>query len=200
MLLIKIVENCLVTLYQYFGFSILLSVFVMFFYLYAYQSIDAGHGWKAAFRSWLQEFRTSVVFRRLFFLTFYTAIILFRTLLNRSMWANPMSDIMGGWWIWKTNGNGERTLTTEAFENLALMIPFIVLMLWAMEAKIKQALSLKMCMLQGVKTAFLFSVCIEFLQLFLRLGTFQLSDLFYNTIGGLVGGFGYGLLRNNKPS
>lgn len=32
------------------------------------------------------------------------------------------------------------------------------------------------------KAAFLFSLTIEFLQLFLRLGTFQLSDLCYNTL------------------
>lgn len=35
--------------------------------------------------------------------------------------------------------------------------------------------------------AILFSLLIEFLQLFLRVGTFQLSDIFYNTIGGIVG-------------
>ena len=28
------------------------------------------------------------------------------------------------------------------------------------------------------------------LQLLLRLGTFQLSDIFYNTVDGVVGGFG----------
>lgn len=38
---------------------------------------------------------------------------------------------------------------------------------------------------------FLFSLTIEFLQLFLRLGTFQLSDLCYNTLGGAIGGVLY---------
>lgn len=36
-----------------------------------------------------------------------------------------------------------------------------------------------------------FSISIEMLQLFLRLGTFQLSDLFYNTVGGMIGGLMY---------
>lgn len=31
----------------------------------------------------------------------------------------------------------------------------------------------------------------DFLQLFLRLGTFQLSDLCYNTLGGAIGGVLY---------
>ena len=32
---------------------------------------------------------------------------------------------------------------------------------------------------------------IEMLQLLLRLGTFQLSDIFYNTVGGVIGGVCY---------
>ena len=41
------------------------------------------------------------------------------------------------------------------------------------------------------RIAFIFSVSIEMLQLLLRLGTFQLSDIFYNTVGGVVGGLMY---------
>ena len=42
-----------------------------------------------------------------------------------------------------------------------------------------------------VKIAFIFSISIEMLQLLLRLGTFQLSDIFYNTVGGVLGGLIY---------
>ena len=41
------------------------------------------------------------------------------------------------------------------------------------------------------KIAFIFSISIELLQLLLRLGTFQLSDIFYNTVGGVLGGLMY---------
>lgn len=37
----------------------------------------------------------------------------------------------------------------------------------------------------------IFSISIEMLQLLLRLGTFQLSDIFYNTVGGMIGGLMY---------
>ena len=37
-----------------------------------------------------------------------------------------------------------------------------------------------------IALAFIFSVSIEMLQLLLRLGTFQLSDIFYNTVGGVL--------------
>ena len=40
-------------------------------------------------------------------------------------------------------------------------------------------------------SAFGFSLIIEMLQLLLRLGTFQLSDIFYNTVGGVLGGLLY---------
>ena len=44
---------------------------------------------------------------------------------------------------------------------------------------------------KGLEIAFIFSFTIEMLQLFLRLGTWQLSDLFYNTVGGGIGGLLY---------
>ena len=37
----------------------------------------------------------------------------------------------------------------------------------------------------------LFSFVIEFSQLLFHLGTFQISDLVYNTLGGTVGGLAY---------
>lgn len=49
--------------------------------------------------------------------------------------------------------------------------------------------------LKSIQIAFLSSLTIELLQLFLRLGTFQISDLFFNTIGGLAGGIIYFLVN-----
>ena len=100
-----------------FGFSLLLSFLAMFFYLYAYEPIHAGKGWKNAIVTWYQKFKESVFFRRLFFLAFVTSLILFRTLLNRQLWMNPLSDVMGGWGIWETV-NGEQKLTTECIRSL----------------------------------------------------------------------------------
>ena len=122
-LLGKILTNILTALYEPFGFSLFLSFLAMFFYLYAYESIGAGKGWKIAMMTWYQKFKEGVFFRKLFFLAFVTSLILFRTLLNRQLWMNPLSDVMGGWGIWETV-NGERQLTTECIENVILMMPF----------------------------------------------------------------------------
>ena len=69
------------------------------------------------------EIQRECVFRKLFLLAFVSSLILFRTLLNRNLWMNPLSDVMGGWSIWETV-NGERKLTTECIENVIMMIPF----------------------------------------------------------------------------
>ena len=125
--------------------------------------------------------------RRLFCLSFFVMMILMRTLLNRNMWVNPVSNVLGGWTLY----NEEGELTTEAIENVMLMLPFIVLLLWTFRDRLQDKVSLSSIVWVGAKFSFLFSVSIEFLQLFLRLGTFQLSDIFYNTLGGLFGGLIY---------
>ncbi len=186
--LAKILTNILTALYEPFGFSLLLSFLAMFFNLYAYEPIHAGKGWKSAIVTWYQKFKESVFFRKLFFLFFVTSFILFRTLLNRSLWMNPLSDVMGGWGIWKTV-NGEKQLTTECIENVIMMVPFSAAVLWTFGKKIGNGC--KKILWQSGKISFIFSISIEILQLLLRLGTFQLSDIFYNTVGGIIGGLIY---------
>ena len=194
--LAKILRNILTALYEPFGFSLLLSFLAMFFYLYAYEPIHAGKGWKSAMVTWYQKFKESGFFRKLFFLAFVTSLVLFRTLLNRSQWMNPLADIMGGWGIWETV-NGEQKLTTECIETVIMMVPFSAVVLWTFGEKIGNGG--KKILWQSGKIAFVFSTSIEMLQLLLRLGTFQLSDIFYNTVGGVVGGLVYyGIVKARK--
>lgn len=75
------------------------------------------------------------------------------------------------------NENGD--LTTETVENFVLFTPFVFVLLWAYrDKKINRRFRLLDVALKLSKITFLFSLTIEFLQLFLRIGTFQLSDLF----------------------
>ena len=115
-------------------------------------------------------------------------MILFRTLLNRNLWLNPLSNVMGGWGIWETV-NGEQKMTTECIENVIMMPPFTSIVMWTFQDKVGS--DWKKILWQSGEIAFIFSVNIEMLQLLLRLGTFQLSDIFYNTVGGVVGGLVY---------
>lgn len=187
----KIITNVLTAIYEPFGFALLLAFFAQFFYLYAYHPVNVGKGWKTALKTWENEFRTNCFFRKLFLLAFLSAMILFRTLLNRNLWLYPLSDVMGGWGIWKVSSDGTKELTTECFENIILMFPFTSVLMWAMKEKLVKVISLRSIAFKSAEIAFCFSLTIEFLQLFLRLGTFQLSDLCYNTLGGCLGGIAY---------
>ena len=64
------------------------------------------------------------------------------------------------------------------------MVPFDSMVMWTFRVREK-------ILWYSGKIAFIFSVSIEMLQLLLRLGTFQLSDIFYNTVGGMLGGLMY---------
>lgn len=173
-----VIADILTTVYQSFWFAFLLSVLFMFLSLYACRPAGAGKGIKAAF------------------LVFYTSMVLFRTLINRKLWPDPLSNVMGGWWIWTTGIDGNQVLTTECFENLILMLPFSLLLLWTMGEKITgEKAGAGKIIWKGLQSAFLFSLTIELLQLLLRLGTFQISDLVYNTLGGGAGGACYYLVR-----
>ena len=86
----NIISNILTALYQPFWFAILLSIFLLFFYLYCYDSAGAGKGWKEAVKAWIRNFREDSFFRKLFLLVFFTAMVLFRTLLNRNDYSGAL--------------------------------------------------------------------------------------------------------------
>ncbi|MED9802970.1 MAG: dTDP-4-dehydrorhamnose 3,5-epimerase, partial [[Clostridium] innocuum] len=106
----------------------------------------------------------------------------FLVLSDEAEFCYPLSDVMGGWGIWETV-NGEQQLTTECIENVIMMVPFSAVVMWTFGEKIGN--SWKEILWQSGKIAFIFSISIEMLQLLMRLGTFQLSDIFYNTVGGM---------------
>ena len=136
----------------------------------------------------VSEVQRERVLPEIVFLSFCDLTYSFRTLLNRQLWMNPLSDVMGGWGIWETV-NGEQKLTTECIENVIMMVPFSAIVMWTFGEKLGNGW--KKILWQSGKIAFIFSISIEMLQLLFRLGTFQLSDIFYNTVGGVLGGLMY---------
>lgn len=83
----------------------------------------------------VSEIQGERVLSEVFLLTFVTSMILFRTLLNRNLWMNPLSDVMGGWGIWETV-NGEQKLTTECIENIIMMLLFTSMVIWTFQEKV----------------------------------------------------------------
>lgn len=115
-----ILYNVLSAFGQAFGFSFLLAVLFMFFYMQCRQDL------RSTLTKWIREFKEKKDFRKVFLLAFYAALVLFRTLFNRFAWTNPLQNVIGIFGLY--NANGE--LTTEAIENVILFIPLVFLWLW----------------------------------------------------------------------
>lgn len=185
----KIAHNVLSALYQPFWGAVLLAFLAMFLYLYGKE-----HEWKRGnfvrniFGTWWRAFRSSSNFRRTFLLAFYTAMILLRTVLNREVWFDPLGKLFGGWGLYE-----DGQLITESIENFMLFVPFSIMLLWAFQKELPGESRIKFgkTVWQATKTVAVFSLLIEFFQLLFHLGTFQFSDLTYNTFGGAVGGVIY---------
>lgn len=181
----NIVRNILISLYQLLGASVLVAVLFMFLYMYMEES-----DWKKAFGTWIDKFRNEKEFRQVFFLSLYTAMILFKTVFARSIWEKPLSDIFGGWGINDSKG----VLATENIENVMLFIPFTILVLVVKKYKATNEI-VKITFIKSIvtaaKVAFVTSGVIEVSQLLLKVGTLQVSDLVYNTLGGIIGGIIY---------
>lgn len=194
--LCNIIRSVLTALYEPFWAALLLAVVSMYAFLYARE-----HHWKMddffpqMVHIWCREFRSSTTFRRTFLLMFYTTMILFRTVLNRQIWFDPLGKIMEGWGLYDVDGN----LTTESIENFMLFVPFAALLFWAFkEQLLGEELHLKFVLWKSIKVVGIFALAIEFLQVLFHLGTFQVSDFCYNTLGGMCGGLIYFCLYKLK--
>lgn len=190
--------DILTTFYQYFWFSLIIAVLVMFAYMYCFDEERLERGLKPAFRMWGRRFVSSSHFRRMFFLAFYTGMVLFRTLINRNLWFNPLQNIMGGWPLWKTAADGSIHITTDSLENVLMLLPLICLLYMTERDRILKKMNVFYVCWKSAWISFVISISIESLQLILRLGTFQISDLCYNTLGGMAGGLIYWLVWKIK--
>lgn len=192
--LVNVIVDVLSVIYQTAGASCLLAVLIMCVYM-----LGRKQGVEPVARAWVYQFRQSSWFRRHFFLTFYTCMMLFRTILCRSVWGNPLENVLG---IWGLHHDGK--IYTENFENLILFMPFIMLLFWAREEKDHtKDKKVQEVLLNSFEISFCFSLAIETCQLFLKIGTFQLTDLCFNTLGGMIGGviyWGFERTRNRVIS
>lgn len=100
--------------------------------------------------------------------------------------------------MWQVSGRSDITDFEEVVRlDVIMMVPFSAVVMWTFHGKAGNGWN-NILWLSG-KIAFGFSLMIEMLQLLLRLGTFQLSDIFYNTVGGVLGGMCYwGIIKIKK--
>ena len=187
---VKVLADVLGVLYQNTGAALLLAALAMCIYI-----LGKKQGAGPVVQAWIRQFRTSNSFRNYFFLIFYAGIILFHTLLCQKISGNPLANISGNWGIYDT----DRKLYTDNAVNFLMFAPLIILLFQAREEKDHtKKMPVQQVLVQGTEISFSISRGIELCQLFLKIGRFQLTDLFFCTLGGTVGGifyWGYGRFR-----
>ena len=111
----------------------------------------------------------------------YLVMVVLITLVDRRCWEEPYISIFGNFSLFYKDW-GEWYLNTGTVENILLFVPFTILLLIGkrQNSRRKIWLSLMFCVS--------FSIWIEVCQGLFSKGTFQVSDIFYNSVGGLIGG------------
>lgn len=141
----------------------------------------------------VENIKQSVFIRKTVFL-FFLFLVLNRTVLGRNEWVNPWSDVLGQWRLLLEDG----TINIDFVENIILFIPLGFMYNFAFnKAKVFKSWNQNFNVI--VKTfllSFAFSLLIECAQLMFKIGVFQISDLFCNTLGGTVGAMIYILVKN----
>ncbi len=170
-----VVDDVFYSVYQYLGFGLIFALICMI----ALPEVEHKGLKKCLIHQW-HKLRTDKITRYRF--AFFTILfmVLSRTLICRSIWQCPWENIIGEWGIFTSEG----TLNTEGMLNVFLFVP---LAYFGVPGFCQQDGLDKEILFNIVKTSFGFSCLIEICQLFFRVGTFQLSDIFQNTLGGFIG-------------
>ena len=102
---------------------------------------------------------------------------------------DALSDVFGEWTIF--DGETSMYLNLRPILNIVLFIPFCIIIFSFANKILQKSFTEKKEVLYSIPLSFLLSMFIELMQLIFSLGTFQLSDLTYNTVGGLIGALIY---------
>lgn len=120
--------------------------------------------------------------RYFIYLLTYCYMVLYRTLLCRTATYVPLSKVWRDWGIVKCNPL--KIDPSPLVGNIALFTILILLILLNFSHKFKDD---KDILIKCTVLSFVLSLSIEVMQLITCRGTFQISDLTYNTVGGLLG-------------
>lgn len=174
-----ILKDLLTMLYQYAGVSVILTVLFLSVWKQAEET-----SWRQIGRNIIALLKDKTWQKRLVSIL-YIVFVLQRTLFNRSPWGNPLGNIIGQWGFF---ANGIPNY--EMFENLMLFIPLYPIVRMSGISRYFKHWR-KYLLLSIFVIPLECSLGIELIQLMSRAGTFQLSDIVYNTVGGVFGGIVY---------
>lgn len=126
----------------------------------------------------------------LFAVCFYFSVLFYTTLFRRiGVKTNALSDVFGEWSIY--DGETSMYINPKPILNILLFLPICFVILFCLRLFFNKTYGYKKILLSSITFSFSLSLFIELLQLIFCIGTFQLSDLTYNTLGGVIGALIY---------
>lgn len=177
--IVIVFRDCLGTISDYALASLIFTGLFAIAYLYV-----KDHGLKNTFLRIKNEWVEHKGFRLKCIFVFVCFMIADRTILGRTGWVYPLTNPIGNWGIYTSDGS----FNFDLFENIVLFVPLIAMLPVAFPNVLEdREHDLRKSISRLTLIAFICSLSIETTQLLLRLGKFQLSDLFFNTLGGLIG-------------
>lgn len=126
----------------------------------------------------------------LFICFFFISELFYVTLFSRiGTYTYPLADIFGEWSIY--DGESSMYVNPRPILNIILFLPVCFVFSQLLKTFFNTDILKKLPVLKCTGISLGLSLIIELGQLLFALGTFQLSDLFYNTLGGLIGALIY---------
>lgn len=179
-----IIRDVITTIYPSFVSGIIFAVLIMFTFNYANEK-----GFKNIVSEWIERFKRDKYYRFKFYCAFYIFVVLCKTILCRPYHVSPLSNVIGEWGLYTEDGK----INVDPFENFILFIPLTILLFESVPKRFFRTRRLNIfdVVLKSMIVSFGVSLSIELLQAFFKLGTFQISDLVFNTSGGILGGILY---------
>jgi len=174
---------------HYFLIPLFLSVLAVLIYLiFDSKMHNKPLAVKALFKDRKQVIKTASLFTAVL----YFAIVIQITLFSRiGTYTNSLSDIYGGWLITED----QFWFDFSPVWNILLFIPVSFCCSFLHYSFKNKWYNTKEAIIKSSVISFLLSIFIENIQLIFKLGTFQFSDLFYNTLGGFLGALLYILIK-----
>lgn len=158
-------------LYQHAGESIIMAILITV----CMQDIE-DYGIKKLFLKTANRISKDKNFRMKGYTALYASLLAFETILGRSRLDAPLINVIGNW-SFRNFDNAE---------NILLFIPFGILFSWHLKRDKTSMGYIKIAFSISLLTVIV-SISIELMQFIFSFGTFQLTDIMMNWLGGTVG-------------
>ena len=181
-------RDILLTTYKYFVPALIMAVLFTFAYIFFRR-----YGIKNGIRLWLKGLKVDKDLRNSLIMAFVVSMVLYNTLLCRVPDGGTFRNVWGSWGFYDSRGSFNTFNVLNVF--LFALPVFMLLLLYSDKLFKKKKETLWRVIKLAFCISFPASLAIESLQMFFFIGAFQVSDLVYNTLGGVLGAIIYYIVK-----